>query len=132
MSDGGGCRRISTLALAALLGASGVLHFTHTGVFATIVPRALGKPRLLVQVSGIAELACAALLLPRTTRHWGGWASAALLVAVFPANVQMALDGGAATLPAPLNSATAAWLRLPLQLPLVAAAVAVARSGSAA
>ena len=46
-------------ALAALLGTTGVLHFTAPAAFASIVPRALGDPRPWVAWSGAAELACA-------------------------------------------------------------------------
>ncbi|MHB8508192.1 MAG: DoxX family protein, partial [Candidatus Dormibacteria bacterium] len=80
-----------------------------------------------VALSGGLELACAvALILPRTRRA-GGWATAALLLAVFPANIQMALDGGIRGAGFPMGSPVLAWLRLPLQLPLVLMALAVAR-----
>jgi uncharacterized membrane protein len=52
-------------------------------------------------------------------------------VAVFPANVQMALDGGLAGAGSPANSAALAWLRLPLQIPLILWAISVARAGQA-
>ncbi len=91
--------------LAAFLVAAGILHFVATSTYERIVPRVLGHPRLLVQVSGAAEILCGALL--------------ALFVAVFPANVQMALDGGLRGAGFPANSAIASWLRLPLQIPLI-------------
>jgi uncharacterized membrane protein len=52
--------------------------------------------------------------VPRT-RRVGGWATAALFVVVFPANVQMALDSGDAS----GWYRTAVWARVPLQVPLV-------------
>ena len=120
-------RATSAVALASLLAGSGLLHLLVPGPYRQIVPHALGHARELVAVSGVAELACAvAVLLPRTRRA-GGWASAVLFVAVFPANVQMALDGGIAGAAFPLNSPTAAWLRLPLQVPLILLALKVAR-----
>ncbi|TNM64444.1 hypothetical protein FHN55_12900 [Streptomyces sp. NP160] len=105
-------------ALAALLGVAGVAHFAAPAPFARIVPRALGAPGPWVAVSGVAELACAAALLPRATRRWAGLASAALFVAVYPANVTMAVQ-------ALRSDRTPGWYRavalarLPLQLPLV-------------
>lgn len=120
-------RATSAVALASLLAGSGLLHLLVPGPYRQIVPHALGHARELVAVSGVAELACAvAVLLPRT-RRVGGWASAVLFVAVFPANVQMALDGGIAGAAFPLNSPMAAWLRLPLQVPLILWALRVAR-----
>ncbi len=76
-----------------------------------------------------ASSPCAALLALPRTRRFGAWATAALFVAVFPANVQMALDSGHADASAshPLNNAALAWLRLPLQLPLILWALSVRR-----
>jgi len=75
-----------------------------------------------------AELGCAALLAGRLTAALDGLASAALFAMVFPANVQMTLDGGVAGAGSPANSAVLAWLRLPLQIPLILWASSVARS----
>ena len=114
------------VALAALLGTSGVLHLRRPGIFRPLVPRVLGDPDPWVLGSGVAELVCAAALVAPPTRRLGGWASAALLVGVFPGNVTMAVRSrpdarGWAGRP------VVAWGRLPLQVPLVAWAVAVAR-----
>ena len=85
-----------------------------------MVPAPLARWRSeVVVVSGIAEVGCGVLLLIPRTRRLGARASALLLVAVFPANVQMALDGGDRTASFPANSALLAWLRLPLQAPLI-------------
>jgi len=110
----------SPLILAALLVVAGILHFVATPTYERIVPRVLGHPRLLVQVSGLAEILLGALLAPPRTRRLGAWLTIALFVAVFPANVQMALDGGIKDAGFPANSAWLSWLRLPLQLPLIA------------
>ncbi|WP_421743448.1 DoxX family protein [Cellulomonas sp.] len=114
------------IALALLLGTSGVLHLRRPGIFRPLIPRSLGNPDPWVLGSGVAELACAAALTVPATRRLGGLASAALLVGVFPGNVTMAVRSrpdarGWAGRP------VVAWARLPLQVPLVAWAVAVAR-----
>jgi uncharacterized membrane protein len=111
-------------ALAALFATSGTLHFTHPRVFERIVPRVLPRRHELVLVSGAAELVCAAGLLHPRTRGAAGWASVALLLAVFPANVSMAVDAR--------RSRSAAYragtlVRLPLQVPLVRTAWRAAR-----
>ena len=85
--------------------------------FEQIVPKPLPRKKELVYVSGVAELACAAGLLHPRTRRPAGLASAGLLVAVFPANVQMALDLHRKG--SPDGAEAIAFARLPLQIPLI-------------
>ena len=114
--------------LAALFAASGALHLVRPQVFETIVPRQLPEHRGLVYASGVAELACAAGLLHPRTRRAAGWASAALLVAIFPANVQMAVTeskrAGRGT--GRRGRQLATLVRLPLQIPLIRTALKAA------
>ncbi len=121
---------VSRYALALVMAGAGISHFVVPTYYERIIPRALGNERLLVEASGVVELGCAALLANRRTAKLGGWASVALLVAVFPANVQMALDGGVADASFPANSAAASWARLPLQIPLIWWAATIARSSA--
>ncbi|MFI5692656.1 DoxX family protein [Kribbella sp. NPDC051586] len=119
-------RSKTTTGLAVLFGVLGSLHFLKPEPFEQIVPRALPRKRELVYASGVAELACAAGLLHPRTRRSAGLASAALLVAVFPANVQMAADvqkKGSRT------ARAIAYARLPLQAPLIRWALKAAREG---
>ena len=112
--------------LAALLTTTGVAHLAVPAPFDAIVPRALpATPRFWTLASGVAELAVAAAVAVPRTRRAGAAAAAALFVAVFPANVKMAHDrsGGPAAVRALV------WGRLPLQVPLVAWALAVRRRG---
>jgi uncharacterized membrane protein len=103
--------------LAAAFLCSGTLHLLRPGFFEGIVPHGLPHPRALVYLSGAAELVCGGGLLNSRTRSAAGVASAALLVAVFPANVQMALDAHRSAGSAAYRLVT--YLRLPLQLPLI-------------
>ncbi len=109
----------AALALAAFMLVAGLAHFAAPRAYQRIVPRLLGDPAFWVRVSGVVELACAGLLLDRRTRRIGALATVAVLLAVFPANVQMALDGGIPGRPFPLGSPVVAWARLPLQIPIV-------------
>jgi uncharacterized membrane protein len=109
----------SRFGLAALMLGAGITHFVVPSFYERIVPRWIGHARLVVQLSGLAELGAAALLVHRRTRRLGGWWTAAVLIIVFPANIQMALDGGIPDAAWPSNSAVACWLRLPLQFPLI-------------
>jgi uncharacterized membrane protein len=110
---------------------SGVTHFVAPAAYERIVPRWAGNARRVVLTSGAAEIAWGALLSSRRTGRVGGVLTAALLVAVFPANVQMALDAGTgrqAVPDVPVGRFRAiALVRLPLQLPLVGWALRVAR-----
>jgi uncharacterized membrane protein len=119
--------RASLVLLVGMLAGVGTLHFLHPRPFDALVPKALGNPRVWTYASGAAELTGAALVANPRTRRFGGWWVAVLFVVIFPGNVKAALDGGTRGLPAPLDSGIAAWLRLPLQLPLVAWALRHAR-----
>lgn len=115
-------RRLAPLLLAGLFTGSGIVHFVRPRSFEAIMPRLLptGSHRPLIYVSGAMELACAAGLLRRAP--WASAASYAVLVAVFPANLQMALDSGSGRHPGAMDRADVAWGRLPLQLLMIWAA----------
>lgn len=116
--------------LAALFLVSGTTHLVRPQVFEPLIPRALPAPRGLVYASGVAEIACGAGLLHPRTRRLAGWASAALLLVVYPGNVQMSVGYGrraARRQDTASRAAFAATLaRLPLQLPLIRAALRAA------
>lgn len=96
--------------LAALFVGAGLLHFVHPATYLRIMPPALPAPRLLVLLSGAAEVAGGLGLLLPATRRWATWGLLALLLAVFPANVYMLQIHEQLHLPA-----WVAWGRLPLQ-----------------
>ncbi len=119
-----------TAALVAIFAVSGVVHLARPEVYEPLMPSWVPRHREVILGSGVAELACAAGLALPATRRTSGWASAALLVGVFPGNVKMALDAqrsrrssGRAKV---LKVGT--LLRLPVQLPMVRAALRAARS----
>ena len=89
----------------------GTLHFTHTRAYVGIMPSYLPAQRELVLISGAAEIAGGAGVLVPATRRYARWWLIALLIAVFPANVHMALHPDRYGIPA-----WALWLRLPFQL----------------
>lgn len=104
------------LALAALLGAARVLHLAVPDFFDSMVPAALpGDPRWWTYASGVAELGVAAAIAVPRTRRLGGLAAAALFVAVFPANIAMAIDWSDRS----VTEQVVAYARLPLQIPLI-------------
>ncbi|SNS22336.1 Uncharacterized membrane protein [Granulicella rosea] len=103
------------LLYAAIFIVAGILHFVFTPIYMKIMPPYLSDPRLLVQISGVAEIAGGVGLLYPPTRMAAAWGIIALLLCVMPANIQMALDHASwAQIPQ-----WALWARLPLQVPLV-------------
>ncbi|WP_441248493.1 hypothetical protein [Kitasatospora sp. McL0602] len=121
-------RHRAPLALAALLGLAGVMHFRKPEFFDPLVPEQLpGGPRRWTHVSGVAELAVAAAVAVPATRRTGGLAAAALFVAVFPGNLKMARDWRTRS----TAERAVAYGRLPLQVPLVLWALKVRRSATA-
>jgi uncharacterized membrane protein len=121
----------ATIGLAGLFATSGVIHLVKPEVFESIIPKPLaGYRRELVYASGVAEIACAAGLLHPATRKAAGLASAALLIAVFPANVQMSATQGARAQRKDTPQAKAIFAgtlaRLPLQWPLIRTALRAA------
>ena len=115
-----------TKMLAALLGASGVLHFVITNAYASIVPKPLPYKRELVYASGVVEIGCAAMLTQPRTRRLGGLLSFGLLLAVFPANIQMMITV-VQSKKAPLWYKVGTVLRLPLQIPPLSWSLKAAR-----
>ncbi|HSK58583.1 MAG TPA: hypothetical protein VK935_05965 [Actinomycetospora sp.] len=110
--------------LAGALMTMGVLHGVVPQPFDTIVPPWLpGSARSWTYASGVAELVVGAAVAAPRTRRLGALAAAALFVAVFPANVQMAWDWRRR----PWPYRAAAYARLPLQVPMVAHALRVRR-----
>lgn len=106
-------RSVLIAALAALFVVAGAIHLVRPKLYLPIMPPALPYQPELILISGVAEIAGGVgLLLPRVRRA-AAWGLMTLLVAVFPANIQMALNGfagGAGALARALL-----LLRLPLQ-----------------
>lgn len=104
---------------------TGIMHFVIPRTYESIVPDVLPAKRALVYASGVAELAGGAgVLHPRTRRAASLW-SIATLVAVFPANVHMALNPD--RYPAVPGGRVALLARLPLQALAIAWAHAARR-----
>ncbi len=118
-------RTFSLLGLCVLMGGSGLLHLLVPAPYRSIIPAPLrGQAAALVTLSGVAEIICTTLLIVPRTRRLGAYAIAALLVAVFPANMQMALDSKHGI------AGILTWLRLPLQAPLILWALSFRRASN--
>lgn len=110
-------RLIALVLLALFFVSAGINHFVHPGAYERIVPPWLPAPALLVQISGICEILGGIGVLVPNARRFAGMGLIALLIAVFPANVQMAQHP---ELYADIANAQALYIRLPLQIVLIA------------
>lgn len=94
----------------------GLLHFLFPFKFASIVPDFLPYPVILGLLAGWIEIFLGAGILYKPTRQLCALGYLVLLIAVFPANIYLALENGL-----PLNvSAQGAWIRLPFQAVFIA------------
>jgi len=89
----------------------GVKHFTNPMWFVKIVPPILPYKLSLVYISGFFEILFGTMLLFPYTRYVAAWGLIMLLIAVFPANIYLAMTNGASLNTTPLI----AWGRLPFQ-----------------
>lgn len=103
------------------MGTVGSLHFVVPGLMAETIPSQLPNRKALVYASGVVEVVTAIGLRKRAP--WAGPLAAATLLAVWPANIQMALDAGSGKNPGPMDNKALMWGRVPLQLPLIWAAL---------
>jgi uncharacterized membrane protein len=104
--------------LAVLLVIAGANHLRVPDFYLTMMPPYLPVPGLLILISGLAEMAGGVLLLIPQTRRLAAYGLIALLVAVFPANLHLVFHHDQP----PWNTVPVwvLWLRLPLQLPMIA------------
>jgi uncharacterized membrane protein len=84
-------RPIVRLLTAIAFVTTGIFHFLRADLLVRIVPPIFPNPLLLVRVSGMCEIAGALGLLVPALRRAAAWGLVALLIAVFPANVYMAV-----------------------------------------
>jgi uncharacterized membrane protein len=99
--------------LFALAGAN---HFIHTDFYVSIMPAYLPWPMALVFVSGAMEMVLGVSLFFRQVEKLAAWGAIALIIAVTPANIQMAIHPELY----PAYSPSVLWARLPLQFVLIA------------
>jgi uncharacterized membrane protein len=100
--------------MAAAYTFAGINHFWHPGFYLKMLVGFLPYPEALNYISGVAEILIGIGLVIPATRRFSAWALIALLLAVFPANINMAIHHEQFGLPA-----AGLYLRLPVQLLLI-------------
>lgn len=109
-------RHLQPALIGVLFLIAGTLHFKNPQWYVRIVPPFMPGPDAVVALSGACEiLGGLGVLIPRTRRA-AGWGLIALLIAVFPANIYMAVDAAKFARVAP---ASVLYARLPLQFLLI-------------
>lgn len=118
--------RPSTIAAGVLFTSAGLAHFAKPDFFEAIVPSWFPDAALANRASGVAELAFGLGMFHPRTRKLSALGLFALTIAVFPANVDMAVNHvepqrveGRFSRSVGTATGPANWIRLPLQLPLV-------------
>lgn len=101
---------------ALLLIAAGINHFVHPDFYLSIMPPYLPAHAMLVAISGFFEILGGIGLMIKRTRQMAGIGVILLMIAVFPANLYMAMEPEQF----PQFSITGLYLRLPLQFVLIA------------
>ena len=104
--------------LAAFFTFAGTMHFVRPRAYEAIMPPYMPAHREAVAVSGAAELAGGLGVIPAPTRRFAGWWLIGVLIAVFPANLHMALHPDEVAnngVPADRIPRWLLWARLPLQ-----------------
>jgi len=109
-------RTLVRVLTAAFFVAAGLNHFRDPVPYLAMMPPWVPWPEILDKIAGAAEVAGGIGLLVKPFRRAAAWGLLALLVAVFPANLQVALHGWPGVQIAPWIL----WARLPLQLVLMA------------
>ena len=107
-------KRVLLWIMAAFYIVAGVMHFLHPDFYLPMMPHYLPWHGALIFLSGVAELGLGVAVLIPSLRPLAAWGIILLLIAIFPANLHIALHNvpvfGAAEGAGILN-----WVRLPLQ-----------------
>ena len=114
----GRIKEILRVVLAVAIITVGITHFTHSAQFVRIVPPQLPDPLALVYISGVFEILGGIGLLIPIVSVAAAWGLIALFIAVFPANINQAINS------IPIDGIPhhpmLYWFRLPFQAVLIA------------
>ncbi len=108
-------KKISLYVMTVLYIAAGINHFRHPETYIQIMPPWLPWHKEFVLISGVFEILLGLLLLLPSTRRFAAWGIILLLIAVFPANIQMLINFSNESNP----NLWVAIIRLPIQILLI-------------
>ena len=114
-------KRILLWVMAAFYVLAGFNHLMNPGYYVPIVPPGLPNPEWLSLIAGLAQITLGVLLLEPRVRFLAAWGIVAMLIAVFPANVYVAVENlGVPDLEPGTGNALQNWARLPFQVLFIA------------
>ena len=96
---------------------TGAMHFLIPGKYLEMMPPFVPAPLWMIYISGIFEILGGVGLIIPMTKRWAAYGLAALLIAVFPANIYVAVNN--IQLGGFMSDSFYQWLRLPLQFALI-------------
>lgn len=108
----------SLVLMGAFYAAAGINHFVDPAAYRPLMPPELPAHELLIWLSGAAELALGVGLIIPETRRWAAWGVIALLIAIVPANIYVAVHD----IPlagAPEGAGAGNWARVAFQPVLI-------------
>ena len=109
-------RSVMKYLLAISFIGAGLNHFANPGFYMRIMPPYLPWPSTLHLIAGFFEFVFGVMLLIPRVQKWAAWGLIALLLAVYPANIHMAVNNQLF----PDLPLTFHWIRLPFQFVLIA------------
>ena len=96
---------------------TGLSHFIMPDTIMKLMPPQIPAPLLMVYISGIFEMLGGIGLIVSKTKRWASYGLILLLLAVYPANIYVALEN--IQLGGFMNNSTYQWFRVILQIPLI-------------
>lgn len=111
-------KRILLWLMAAFYVFAGVMHFVRPDYYMPAMPPYLPWHAALVFLSGVAEVGLGIAVLIPSLRRWAAWGIIALLIAIFPANIHIALYN-VPMFGSPEGAGIWSWVRLPFQAVLI-------------
>lgn len=111
-------KRVLLYVMAAFYIFAGVMHFVRPEFYRPMMPPYLPWHDFLIFLSGVAEVGLGAAVLVPSIRPLAAWGIIALLIAIFPANVHIALNN-VPLFGNPEGAGILNWVRLPFQALLI-------------
>ena len=109
-----GAKRVLLWVMGVFYIAAGLMHFARPDFYQPMMPPYLPWPAALIFVSGLAEFGLGGAVLIPALRRLAAWGIIALLIAIFPANLHIAMNN-VAVFGATEGAGVWNWVRLPVQ-----------------
>jgi uncharacterized membrane protein len=108
-------KKYGMYAMVVLYVIAGINHFINPQFYLKIMPPYVPYHLAMVYASGVCEVLFVLMLIPQKTRKAGAWLLILMLIAIFPANIQMTINWYATN----HSNAWVSLVRLPIQIVLI-------------